>query len=174
MFLLRVKGAKWWWSFNVHYWKFFLRFPTTNMEHLEQFNQLPPNTLFFHCHEIHVIVTSPVSKVVKTMCSQKTHSGAKNAMSHAKKLDLTNMVLHMSLPPILKKKSVMTFGFSPFSRWYFFSTLDHCDSYFSQRLWTLQINLPNIIICRESSTLFLNRVLFNIFGLVFTPFRWER
>ena len=87
MFLLRVKGAKWWWSFNVHYWKFFLRFPTTNMEHLEQFNQLPPNTLFFHCHEIHVIVTSPVSKVVKTMCSQKDTQWCKKCHVSCKKLE---------------------------------------------------------------------------------------
>ena len=149
MFLLRVKGAKWWWSFNVHYWKFFLRFPTTNMEHLEQFNQLPPNTLFFIVTKSMLLSLVQCQKWSK-LCAVKRHTVVqKMPCLMQKKLDLTNMVLHMSLPPILKKKSVMTFGFSPFSRRQFFSIPNHCDSYFSQRLWTLQINLPNIIICRE-------------------------
>ena len=92
--------------------EFFLLFPLLPLQYGalgEQFNQLPQTLFFFHCHEIHVIVTSPVSKVVKTMCSKK-HTGwwppknTKNVvmLKRKAKKNLTNMVLHMSLPPICK------------------------------------------------------------------------
>ena len=111
MFLLRVKGAKWWWSFNVHYWKFFLRFPTTNMEHLEQFNQLPPNTLFFIVTKSMLLSLVQCQKWSKLCAVKKTHSGAKNAMSHAKNSTWLIWYYTCHYHPFWKRKVSWHLGF---------------------------------------------------------------
>ena len=83
--------------------EFFLLFPLShsNMEHQEQFNQLP-QTLFFslsrnpcYCHKSSV-------KSGQNYVLQETHWFFNTKKCRVAQKNLTNMGLHMSLPPICK------------------------------------------------------------------------